>query len=708
MLGTEVEELRRKLDQQRAELIEAQAKRSGHWAKFEAERRVSARLRSERDALAHDFGALLAAQSQAAAGGPHESAGPSAARIRVLQTEIETLRRKLDQQQAALVEAQAKRSGHWAKFEAERRVSARLRSQRDAMADEYKALLTAQPMTVVAVLVQLWRVLRRRKARVVDADGRVARILARAAKAAEPATAASVQRVTVPVQAAAPVAAIPREAPPKKVANAFKVAVILDEFSYQSFRDEFDAIVLTPDNWQSQFEEHRPDLLLTESAWSGTDPVARPWKGKVYASERFTSENRTALLGILAHCGKAGIPTIFWNKEDPTHFADRAHDFVKTSRAFDHVFTTASECVDGYKRDRGSGHVGVLPFAVNPRTFNPVETTDRSDRIIFAGSWYAQHPARCREMDAIIGALADDGHAIDIYDRHYGVQDGNHRWPERYQAMLHPSIPHDQLRATYVSSRFGLNFNTVIDSQTMFARRVFELMACNTLVLSNYASGVDAFFGDLVVFPDRDRGRLKALDVDAIDALRERALTAVLREHTYRQRWQHVLESIGAPHLPVDRATTMVCCVASREDAAAAIACFQMNVRDLPGGRLLLVLDPGLGDTEVSRFYQDFNRHGVGVTSRHYAGLYAIDGAYRPIETPFAALVDPRRPPPAGWLARAMLHVDYATAHPIAPATGQRYRLSRAAAGQPLVGRASLIVPLLAPGAALPDIVYGI
>jgi hypothetical protein len=641
--------------------------------------------------------------------------GAAAARVRMLEAEVEALRRKLAAQEAELVEAQAKRSGHWAKLEAERRVSARLRSQRDALIHEYKSLLTSPGARVAGSFPRIWTsrglkraarttwaALRGRKVRHGDVDAKVARILSRAAKAVP---AGGV--VSRPAAEKAPAAAR-REAPRSKPANAYKVAVILDEFSHQSFRNEFHPIVLTPENWRAQFEEHRPDILLTESAWSGTDSVARPWKGKVYASERFARENRTALLDILAHCTRSAIPTIFWNKEDPTHFEDRAHDFVKTARSFDFVFTTASECIEGYRRERGTRHVDVLPFAVNPRLFNPLEREDRSDRIIFAGSWYAQHAQRCREMDEIIGALVDAGHPIDIYDRHSGVHDGNHRWPEKYASMLHPGIPHDRLRDTYVSSRFGLNFNTVVDSPTMFARRVFELMACNTLVLSNYARGMDEFFGDLVVFLDRDRGRLEALGREEIDALRERALRAVLERHTYRHRWEHVLSSVGLPWEPVDRSATMVCGVASRDEANAAIACFQQHMRDLPGGRLLLVLDAGLSDTEVARFYEAFNRHGVGVTSGHYAARYAIDGAYRPIETPFAVLVDPRDPPPPGWLARAMLHVDYMTEHPVAPAAGKRYRLAPASAGQALVGRTALIAPLLSARGAGPDVVYAV
>ena len=55
-------------------------------------------------------------------------------------------------------------------------------------------------------------------------------------------------------------------------------------------------------------------------------------------------------------------------------------------------------------------------------------------------------------------------------------------------------------REVYKESEFGLNFNTVTDSNTMFARRVFELMASNTVVLSNYSKGVYRLFKDNVLY----------------------------------------------------------------------------------------------------------------------------------------------------------------------------------------------------------------
>jgi|GEM_PF-5831040 len=255
-----------------------------------------------------------------------------------------------------------------------------------------------------------------------------------------------------------------------------KVAILADEFTYNCFKYECTPVVFEPDNWFETFEKEQPALFLCESAWSGVDSEKRPWKGRVYASCNFSTENRTTLLQILDYCKKRHIPTVFWNKEDPTHYTDRAHDFVKTAVLFDHIFTTAEECVEMYRKDYGCKSVHCMPFAAQPKLFNPIETYQRTDEVIFAGSWYRQHEQRSKEMEQIFDAILASGHGLKIYDRFFGSPDPLHFFPEQYKPYILPSLPFTEIDRAYKGSRFALNINTVVDSRTMFARRVFELM----------------------------------------------------------------------------------------------------------------------------------------------------------------------------------------------------------------------------------------
>lgn len=462
-----------------------------------------------------------------------------------------------------------------------------------------------------------------------------------------------------------------------KFADRIRVGLIADEFTTNSFVDEFHAIAIEPTNWRQRFEQEQPDVFFCESAWSGPDPIRRPWKGKIYASKNFSKENRTVLLEILDYCRKNGIPTLFWNKEDPTHFTDRVHDFVKTAKEFDFIFTTAAECIEGYEREYSVSRVFALPFATNPRLFNPIEAGARSSRVVFAGSWYANHIQRCKDMEQILDAIRADGFELEIYDRYHGDPDPLHIWPERYQHYLRPSQPHERMPAVYKSSRFGLNFNTVTRSPTMFARRVFELMSSNTLVISNYAQGTAEMFGDLIIYADREPERLGSLSDADIDQLRSRALAKVLSEHTYRHRWLQILNDIGFPHQAREISITAVCEVYQRSDALAAIAWFQQYGLSMPGARLLLLASDAMPDHDVPELYREFNRFGVTVTARSYASRYAMLDRYRPIETSHFIVVDPKNPPIPGWLAEAILHLQYTSDYPItqAPSSGQKFQL---------------------------------
>lgn len=471
-------------------------------------------------------------------------------------------------------------------------------------------------------------------------------------------------------------------------ASELRVATILDEFSHGSFEGEFQSIPIEPDNWRQLFEEHKPQIFFCESAWSGKDSKRRPWKGKIYSSVNFKSENRAALLEIIAYCNSNKIPTIFWNKEDPAHYKDKIHNFVETAKLFDFVFTTAEECVESYRSDHGCKNVYALPFATQPRLFNPIElTTGRSSEVVFAGSWYNVHKERTQLMGHVLERLLTDGQVLKIYDRHYGGTDPNHHFPEKYQQYLNPPIAHEKLAQVYKSSRYGLNFNTVTTSTTMFARRVFELMSSNTLVLSNYSIGMEKMFGDCVIFLDREPDRLNSLSHEEIDDLREKALTLVLSEHTYKQRWEYMLSKAGIPYKKEENATTIICNVADRKDARAALDFFSVQQTLVPQTRLLLLLSDTIPHDEVASYYQEYNRFGVTVTTQSLDPRYRMP-SYSPIETANFLLVQPDRFPPKRWLKKALLHLPYTDHHLLSYGNiSDKYRITQAVNGQPLLGR---------------------
>lgn len=351
-----------------------------------------------------------------------------------------------------------------------------------------------------------------------------------------------------------------------KYLKDIKVAIIMDEFSYNSFKYEFNALIVAPDNWKEIFQTEKPDLFLCESAWHGINPETKPWTRKISHPLKSKIENRKELLEILEYCREHQIPSIFWNKEDPTNFKS----FADTAVKFDHVFTSAEECINCYKSYFGHESVHSLMFAAQPRLFNPIEEDERTDDVIFAGSWYAHFQNRCEEMSNIFNQIIKSRYNLKIYDRAFYNEDPRRKFPDEYKDFLNPPVSHDQMASVYKESKYAININSVTDSNTMFARRAFELILCNTLVLSNHSKGLEKLFKDNIIFMDHNRINLeKSLEK------RLNNLYNVLENHTYTNRFKQILDTINYPYLETDKTVTVYYQTETPEETETAIKHFQ-------------------------------------------------------------------------------------------------------------------------------------
>ena len=279
------------------------------------------------------------------------------------------------------------------------------------------------------------------------------------------------------------------------------VAVILDPFSELAFQYEWDQILITPVDWRQKLDERRPALLFVESAWNGNRGV---WRLAV-STERGPSQ---ALRDLVAWCQANEIPTVFWNKEDPPNY-DR---FIATAALFDHVLTVDANRIQDYRRDLGHDRVGLLPFAAQPRIHNPVlRNKGRQYDVAFAGTYFAdKHPARREQMDYLLTAAAADV-GLDIYSRMEKEGDPRYQFPDHLSGFVIGSLQYERMLAAYTTYKVFLNVNSVTNSPTMCARRLFELSAAQTAVVSaNAASSIEPFFGDtLTVVDDSRRARLE-------------------------------------------------------------------------------------------------------------------------------------------------------------------------------------------------------
>ncbi len=322
-----------------------------------------------------------------------------------------------------------------------------------------------------------------------------------------------------------------------------RVASVLDEMSAACFAPECELVPLALEGWHEQLDERRPDLLLVESAWSGN---GGEWQYRIAQYPRPDLAGLPALRDLIDGCRERGIPTAFWNKEDPVHF-DR---FAEAASLFDHVFTTDADCVERYRALPGEGTVAPLPFAAQPRIHNPAAAGERSASPCFAGAWYRdRHPDRRRTLEALLDAARPYG--LVIYDRRFGGDDAAFGFPERFAPHVLGKLPYERVLDVYRNHRVFLNANSVADSPTMCSRRVFELAACDTAILSTPGAALARLFGEEVVVEaadEKDAGEaLERLLGDPAERTRRTraARRTVFAEHTYADRLAAIAAAAG-------------------------------------------------------------------------------------------------------------------------------------------------------------------
>ncbi len=354
--------------------------------------------------------------------------------------------------------------------------------------------------------------------------------------------------------------------PQRMAQGRLKIACIMDDFTYGSYQPEAQLKQLTPLGWQSELEDFQPELLFIESAWRGKDEL---WGSKV-------GHNASELQQIVRWCRSRGVPTMFWNKEDPVHF----ETFLTTAKQFDFVFTTDMDCIHRYKAALGHDQVYFLPFACQPSVHNPIELYERKDAFCFAGAYYARYPERTRDLGNFVAQLPAF-RPVEIYDRNYGKNDPNYQFPAEYQPFIVGTLPFSEIDRAYKGYRYAINLNSIKQSQTMFARRVYELLGCNTVTVSNYSRGVRLMFGDLVITTDSGEEmvrRLQALagDEESSGKLRLAALRKVMLEHTYEQRLNYIVAKVsGTPVANPLPDVAVLGYARSEEDLKAILANFQ-------------------------------------------------------------------------------------------------------------------------------------
>ncbi len=327
-----------------------------------------------------------------------------------------------------------------------------------------------------------------------------------------------------------------------------RVALVADDFSAMAFGCEWNTVQLGPDVWTQQLDANDFDLLFVESVWHGKDGK---WAGKVAQRDHASG----ALRDLVEAFQAAGIPTAFWNKEDPPHY----DDFLEAARLFDHVYTTDSDKIPDYQRDLGHENVSVLAFGAQPAVHNPVRPRYgwHQRDVTFAGMYFQhKYPERRQQLDVLLsGALsAQLPIGLEIFSRYLGSDD-KYQFPEPFTGKVVGSLNYRQMLTAYKAYKVYLNVNSVTESPTMCSRRIFEVIASGSTLISTPSQAIATYFSpqeiQVVETPEEAQGVISAVVANPrfADLALHRGQRRIWQEHTYAHRAEQVLGDV----LPTER-----------------------------------------------------------------------------------------------------------------------------------------------------------
>lgn len=327
-----------------------------------------------------------------------------------------------------------------------------------------------------------------------------------------------------------------------KSLDQITLGLIADQFTTDTLASGVKVVPLSPENWQQELADQSIDAMFVESAWKGNDWV---WHRKVgyYSDEEFAP-----LSALLAHCRDRGIPSLFWNKEDPVHF-DR---FRKAASLCDHVFTTDSRRIIPYMATPGAltKSVSSCPFYASPKIHNLLPSKRSwQPTAAYGGTYYGKrYPERTEYMDKIMSAAAPLG--LTIYDRQHDDPESPYKYPGGLGSYVAGSLSYEEMIEAYKAHPVQINVNSVLDSPTMFSRRVMEAAACGAPIISGPALGMNRYL--------EAAGHVVRTEADAAQALENlmhhdayrwrvalKGARAVMRAHTTQTRLTQMLRTAG-------------------------------------------------------------------------------------------------------------------------------------------------------------------
>jgi len=341
-----------------------------------------------------------------------------------------------------------------------------------------------------------------------------------------------------------------------------KFGLIADQFLFDAYKNVADCIYITPDNYKEYISSL--DFLIVASAWHGLN---NEWDGMT----KVDTYAGKMIYTVIKAAKKNKIPVVFYSKEDPPNY----EYFVDIAKKCDYIFTSAYEMIERYKEDCETDKVDSLCFCINPEFHNPIGicSIEPEDGVIFSGSWMTKYPERVRKLESIFDGILASGKKLKIIDRNFDKNDPKYYFPEKYYACISPAIEHDILQKVHKLYAWAVNINSVTDSKTMFANRVYELQAIGNLLISNYSLGVSEKFDGVFISENEDEvaSILNSMAEDEIYYKRIQNIRRVMTGETTFDRLGQIMNAIGLDCEVTERKIAVVV----KEKTSQLVRCFE-------------------------------------------------------------------------------------------------------------------------------------
>lgn len=371
-----------------------------------------------------------------------------------------------------------------------------------------------------------------------------------------------------------------KQKPRRKLKSIF----IMDEISEECWRHEMNGYPINRARYKEQVEKSTADFCFLESCWKGN---RGSWE-YAFTSPGLKHANAQALLDLIPKA-KDKMPVVFWNKEDPMHY-DR---YLPIAKNADIIFTTDANKIIDYKRDVPHADIYAVPFAAQQKICNPSDRfRTEPESVCFAGSYYGVgHDERKRQMDALLPSIINFNGAI--YDRMSGIDSDRYKFPEKYTPFIREAVPFTEVVKLYKKFKVFLNVNTIVDSPTMMSRRVYELLACGTPVVSAPSKAIEEQFPGIVQIANNAKEANAIIEKLLTDEhywekISHLGYREVMKNHTYTHRLRDIEAALGYQSSASEPLVSIITC--TRRPNMIDRIVENMTRQNHPNCELILVL----------------------------------------------------------------------------------------------------------------------